>query len=260
MTAQMLFYQDAVPVTRRRHDGRSVEVQHHAFSSKVIAVPLTGVEFRAAAGEYPIVFVEAGGGMQPMAVLGLRRDENLFVSAAGEWLGRYIPAFVRRYPFVFAKAGDDQRLVLCVDAAFPGVNAEGRGQPLFTADGQPSPYVGQVLRFLQEYRAQFLRTRAFCRRLQELELFEPVQARMADAGLVLGGFARINRDKLRALPGNDLEELARNDGMELLYLHLQSLGNFGALRKRLPAAPAPQQELAAMAAAAAEGGGPVTIH
>lgn len=262
MTVQMLFYGHAVPVSAARHAGCSVEVRDHAFCRNVNSVPLTAAEFRSAAGEYPIVFAVSASGVQPVALLGLRAGENLFVSAQGEWQGRYIPAFVRRYPFVFSAGEDDKRFVLCVDEAFAGFNREGRGQALFTPQGQPTPYVGKVLRFLQEYRAQFLRTRAFCRRVQELGLLEPMQARVTLGGrhLSLGGFSAVGRDKLKALTGDRLAELAGTDELELVYLHLQSLRNFEGLRSRLPPLPGPPDGVPDVSDPGAGSGERVTLH
>jgi hypothetical protein len=246
----MLLYEHAVPVSAGRHAGCSVEVRDHAFCRRVNSVPLTAVEFRSAAGEDPIVFVGGSGGVQPAVVLGLRAQENLFVTDDGRWEGRYIPAFVRRYPFVFSAGADDRRFVLCVDEAFPGFNRAGRGEGLFLPDGQPSPYVNRVLRFLQEYRSQFVRTRAFCRRLEELGLLVPMQARVTGEGvqLSLGGFSVVDRSRLKALPADRLVELVASEELELVYLHLQSLRNFDALRRRLPPAAAPQEATPAMAA------------
>jgi hypothetical protein len=262
VTMQMLFYENAVPVSSKRHAGCSVEASGFAFCSKVNSVPLTAAEFRSAAGEYPIVFAVGSEGVQPVVVLGLRAEENLFVSEEGEWQGRYIPAFVRRYPFVFSVGEQDKRFVLCVDEAFQGFNRTGRGEPMFTLEGQPSPYVGTVLRFLQEYRAQFLRTRAFSRRLQDLDLLEPMQARVTLGGrhLALGGFSAVDRGKLKALPGDQLAQLAASDELELLYLHLQSMRNFAALRSRMPALPEPKQDVPAISMPPSGAGQRVTVH
>jgi hypothetical protein len=262
MTAQLLFYEKAVPVSSGRHSGCSVEVRDYGFCGKVNSVPLMAVEFRAAAAEYPMVFVAGEEAVHPVVVLGLRAEENLFVSAAGDWQGRYLPAFVRRYPFVFSSGEDGKRFVLCVDEAFAGFNREGRGEALFTPDGQPSPFVDKVLRFLQDYRAQFMRTRAFCRKLMELALLEPMQARVSLAGapMSLGGFSTVNRDKLKALSGDKLAELARTDELELLYLHLQSLRNFDALRARLPMLPGSVAESSDLPVTPTEAPRPAVVH
>lgn len=259
MTVQMLFYENAVPVSARRHAGCSVEVRDYGFCRNANSVPLTAVEFRSAAGEYPIVF---GGrdGVQPLVVLGLHAGENLFVSGQGAWTGRYIPAFVRRYPFVFSTSKEEERFLLCVDEAFPGFNREDRGERLFAPDGKPSVYAGRVLRFLQEYRAQWLRTRAFCLRLKELDLLAPMEARyqLGARRVALGGFAAVDREKLKALSGERLAQLAGNDELELIYLHLHSMRNFDALRARLPVQP--EAADAAPAASQPAVGERVTIH
>ena len=133
-------------------------------------------------------------------------------------------------------ATDATRLVLCIDEAFAGFNREGRGQRLFEDDGKPSEYVDNVLKFLQEFQAQFNRTQTFCGKLKELDILEPMQAQVDLASgerLSLRGFQAVNRAKLKALPADKLAALAQTDELELLYLHLQSMRNFVGLRDRL---------------------------
>ena len=236
MATQLLIYETAVPVSAARHRDASVEVgADYAFARNVNSVPLMAVEFPHAAPEYAIVFAGVGEEVMPAVILGVRGNENLYL-AHGKWSAKYIPAFVRRYPFVFSTADDGKTFMLCVDEAFAGFNRDGRGQRLFGEDGKPSPYVDNVLKFLQEYQAQFNRTRAFCRKVKELGLLEPMQAQIATGSgerLSLGGFWAVNRAKLKALPGEKLAELAKTDELELLYLHVQSMRNFNVLRERL---------------------------
>lgn len=237
MTTQLLIYETAVPVSSARHADCSVEAgANYAFARTVNSVPLMAVEFPNAAPEYAIVFAGAQDAPMPAVILGVRGNENLYLSGDGAWQARYLPAFVRRYPFVFSVADDGKTFMLCVDEAFPGFNREGRGQRLFGDDGKPTPYVDNVLKFLQEYQAQFLRTQAFCKKVKELDLLEPMQAQvsMADGQrLSLGGFWAVSRAKLKALPPEKLGELAKTDELELLYLHLQSMRNFNELKDRL---------------------------
>jgi SapC protein len=256
MTTQLLIYETAVPVSSGRHGGWSVEVgADYAFARNVNSVPLMAVEFPNAAPEYAIVFAGAQEAMMPAVILGLRGNENLYLSGEGQWQAKYVPAFVRRYPFVFSTSDDGKTFMLCVDEAFPGFNRDGRGQRLFGDDNKPTPYVDNVLKFLQEYQAQFLRTQAFCKKVKELELLEPMQAQVSTGSgerLSLGGFWAVNRAKLKALPGDKLAELAKTDELELLYLHLQSMHNFNSLRERLVVVQSgkPQREEPPRAAAA----------
>jgi len=233
---QLLMYESVVPVTPEQHRKHSIETgKDYGFSAKLSSVPLLAAEFPAAAGEYPMVFAGSPKGLLPVAVLGVRQGENLFVASGGAWEARYKPAFVRQYPFVFTPQDDGKRLMLCVDQSYPGFNAEGRGQKLFGADDKPTAYVQQLLKFMQEYQQQFQRTRAFCQKLQELELLEGVEAQiqLGDGKRVsLKGMQAVSRAKLKALGADRLADLMARDALELIYLHLHSLRNMAQLRDR----------------------------
>ncbi|WP_291984901.1 SapC family protein [Candidatus Accumulibacter sp. ACC007] len=248
MATQLLIYETAVPVSNARHGTCSVEVgKGFAFTRNVNSVPLMAIEFPQASPEYPVVFAQGADQVLPAVILGARQNENLYLAGDESWRASYLPAFIRRYPFVFSPGEDGQTFTLCVDEAFPGLNREGRGQALFTAEGKPSEYVDQVLKFLQEYRLQFVRTEAFCKKLQELDLLEPMQAQFtlpSGEKISLSGFLAVDRKRLKALPADKLHELAASDELELIYLHLQSMRNFNALKDRL----APGSEAASPAA------------
>ena len=256
MTTQLLIYETAVPVSSGRHGKCSVEVGgHYAFTRRVNSIPLMAVEFPQAAPEYAIVFAANGDTVVPMVILGARQNENLYLASGDEWKANYIPAFVRRYPFVFSTSEDGQTFTLCVDEAFQGLNYLGRGNSLFDAEGKPTPYVDNVLKFLQEYRAQFLRTEAFCKKLKAYDILEPMQAQftLADGEkMSIGGFLVVNRAKLKALADDKLGELVRSDELELIHLHLNSMRNFNAVKDKLALA---QAKPAAVDAAEA----PVTV-
>ena len=251
MPTQLLIYETAVPLSFARHADCFVDFGgNYAFSGKVNSVPLMAVEFPQAAAEYPVVFTGTEGKLMPAVILGVRGNENLYLSPDGTWQASYIPAFVRRYPFVFSQSPDGERLLLCIDEAFSGFNREGRGQRLFAEDGKPTPYVDNILKFLQEYQAQFRRTQIFCDRVQELKLLDPMQAQVEIASgerMALGGFMAVERTRLKEVPGEKLAELAKTDELELLYVHLQSMRNFTTLKDRLAGAEAAKNEDAAVA-------------
>jgi hypothetical protein len=240
MAKQLLIYETVVPLSAGRHGGCSVEISDdYAFSGKVNSVPLMAVEFPHAAAEYAIVFAGGEGKLMPAVILGVRDTENLFLSKKNAWDAKYIPAFVRRYPFVFSESPDGKRLMLCIDEAFAGFRRDISGQRLFDDDGKPTQYVDNTLKFLQEFQAQFLRTQAFCTNLRDLDILEPMQAQVELASgekLALGGFMAVSRPKLKALSGEKLAKLVQTDELELLYLHLQSMRNFLNLKDRLATA------------------------
>lgn len=232
MSTQLLFYKEAVPVSKQQHAAFSIDTtQDYSFASGVNSVPLTATEFPFAARDYVIVFAGQETPM-PVAILGVQQDKNVFVSDDGHWQGRYIPAFVRRYPFVFSSSEDGSTFTLCVDKEFKGLNEEGRGEKLFDEAGEKTSYLERMLNFLQDYQLQFQRTQAFCKQLKELDLLETMQAQISMPSgnqQSLTGFQVINRDRLKALDGEKLAELAKTDALELAYLQIQSMNNFSVM-------------------------------
>ncbi|MDP2241840.1 MAG: SapC family protein [Burkholderiales bacterium] len=237
MSVQLLIYESAVPVTVVQHGKSSVEVGgDYTFSKRVNSVQLLAVEFPNAASEYAIVFSGTSDACFPAVILGMRGDENLYLGENGSWQAKYVPAFLRRYPFVFSSSQDGKTFTLCIDETFPGLNQEGRGERLFDEDKKPSVYVANVMKFLEQYQIEHQRTQAFCKKLLELNLLEPMRAQ-ASLGtgekLSMVGFMAVNRDRVKALPAETLAELAKTDQLELLYLHLHSMRNFSAMVDRM---------------------------
>jgi hypothetical protein len=256
MPKQLLIYETAVPLSATRHGSASLEAKgDYAFSAGVNAVPLMAVEFVPAAAEYAIVFTAAGDEVLPAAVLGIKGDQNLYLSADAQWGAKYVPAFIRRYPFVFATSKDEKTLTLCIDESHPGVNREDKGQRLFGDDAKPTQYTENVLKFLKDYQLQFERTKQFGKHLKELDLLEPMQATVTTPDgekLSVGSFMAVSREKLRALDGEALAKLIKTDELELIYLHLYSMRNFNEVKDRLVGAMAKASETTAEAQPVAE--------
>ncbi|MBF0615032.1 MAG: SapC family protein [Magnetococcales bacterium] len=232
---ELLFYQKPTPLDARLHRELRLTAQatHYGFAAATNSVVLTGVEFIEAAKEYPIVFAKVGDKVVPVAVLGVRDAENLFVKPDGGWNARYIPAFVRRYPFVLAGSEAAQQLTVCFDAEFPGFVSSGtEGQPLFDEQGQPTPWLNQAIRFLQEYQAQVRRTETFVNRLTGLDLLVERSVRVEFPNSIqrsLQGLLAVDEQKLLALSKPQALELFRCGELSWVYAHLASLSNMGRL-------------------------------
>jgi len=234
VTKQLLIYGNATPVSSERHRNWAIDASADlGFAKTVNSVPLTAVEFFNAAETYPVVFTKNGDTVIPLAVMGVKPETNLFIDKDGKFTGTYLPAFFRRYPFVFSSNDDGANFLLCLDETYPGCNTEGKGERLFDDEGKQTEYLGKVLEFLKEYQMNFSRTQTFCARLQEWNLLEPMEAKFTPKSggeeIRLGGFLAVNREKLKALTPEQMAELVKSDGMELLYTHLQSLRKFREL-------------------------------
>ena len=238
--AEVLFYERPVPLNRTQHKNLRIKsLPNFKFAQKVHSVPLTGVEFPAAARDLPILFAgtsidDAG----PMALLGLRQDENLFVDADGRWQANtYIPAFVRRYPFVLAEKpagepGDDFTVFL--DEGYQGFS-ESEGERLFKDDGTDSQTLTNAVSFLGEFQQHVGRTRWFMEQLRKHQLLEPRNIRLQKDGVSvnLNGLFTVNEDKLRQLDEKTAHEFLREGVFGWVYAHLLSLPNLDRLTLRL---------------------------
>ncbi|MCG8613368.1 MAG: SapC family protein [Pseudomonadales bacterium] len=237
MSKQLLMYENVAPLNKTKHRELYVKpLDNFNFAKDVNSAPLTLVEFPAAAAEYTIVFIGTDEQVMPAVILGFKENENRYFSTEQGWNARYIPAFIRRYPFVFSSPENGDKLTLCLDENYAGCNQEGRGERLFDADGEQTQYLKNVLGFMEEYQAHYHRTQAFCKRLVELELLQPMSARFgtqAQGVETISGFRGIDRAKLKQLPSEVLAEFVRNDWLELIYLHLHSIRSFGEIMAKV---------------------------
>jgi len=238
----LLFYRNATLLNSVEHSSLKLLVKSEAdysFAAAANSVMLAAVEFAPACAHYPIAFgARPDGRMTPLAVLGLRDNENLFVDEHGAWLTDcYVPAFVRRYPFVSAET-PDKSLQVCIDADFEGFSKT-EGTPLFQTDGQPAETLRHALDLVQDYHGECVKTEAFCLRLQELKLLKEVSIGLQQPdgeAYTLGGLHVIDEARLMALKGPQLAELARDGHMAFIYAHIFSLGRLGRLPGLLAAA------------------------
>jgi len=234
--ANLLFYEKPVALNKVSHKDMKIKPQNDNFSfaRNTNSVILAGVEFTEAAKEYPIVFAKAGEQIVPVALLGLRNEENLFVDGSGKWDARYIPAFVRRYPFVLAETGDQGQRMVCIDEGFAGFNEE-EGDNLFD-NGEPTALLKQAIEFLEEYQRQYVRTERFIQRLRDDDLLMSLNARvdMVDGKqFSLSGLMAVDEKKLLQLPDDKALELFRSGELAWLYCHLMSLGCMARMVDRI---------------------------
>jgi hypothetical protein len=243
-----VYYEKPVLLDRDKHRDRKVRpTASFGFARKANSLYLAGVEFNEACKEYAIVFTRVGGRTVPVAMLGLRSRENLFVDDEGKWGASYIPAFVRRYPFVLAELPGRTDMAVCVDEAFEGLNPVD-GEPLFDAAGGNTAFLQNALDFLGRYQAEYRRTEAFCRRLEQAGLLMEMNAKadLVDGrSFTINGLMVVDEKKLLALPDAAALALFRSGESHLVSMHLASLSNMQKLvdrmaARRSPLEPAPR--------------------
>lgn len=232
--AEMLFYERVVALNEQTHANLRVRpATGFAYAARINSVPLLGGEFFDCAREYPIVFANDAAGPMPGALLGLREAENLFVGRDGKWDARYVPAFVRRYPFVPGK-GPNGEFLVCIDEASPCFDRK-QGEPLFVA-GKPGAQLEHAIKFLTEFHQAATATEMLGPRLQALGLLRQADslAQLNDGSQFrLSGLNVVDEAKLRELDRDTVHDLFVSGALPLIYAHLISLGNLGSLVDRL---------------------------
>lgn len=236
MSKQLLIYDNIQPIATK-HAKWSVEVTNYAYVDGLNSVPLLATEIPFAAPEYPIVFSSTGneGEYIPLAVMGLKDGQNLLLTSDKLMSTRYVPGFIRRYPFILGGSKDSDLMTLCLDEDSALFSPDGsKGVRLFEDNGEQSTYLKDVVEFLKDYQVRAEMTRAFTKRLHELDLLEPMTANITfknseSSNLNVTGFYVVKREKLKALGDEAVLELFKRDGLELIYSHLYSLANFNQL-------------------------------
>ena len=223
-------YHDVAPLDSERDADLCLQpVQDFAFARELKDCVITADEFAAACHSQPIVFARGGDGkLFAAAVLALPESHNVFVDESRRWRdGEYIPAFIRRYPFV-PIMGED-KLMLGIDRSYAGLSTEG-GERLFE-NGQPTAFTQNVLRFMAEFQSAWDRTLGLVKALDTLGLLEPFQvmARHEQRQQVLGGLLRVSEAKFNALKDKDSLRLIRNSGLKLAVAQMLSLAQFEKL-------------------------------
>lgn len=244
-SALPLFYSKPVPLDKNRHAGlRIKEKTDFAFAAQANSVPVVASEFAQLTRFMPVVF-SAQDPCVPIAILGLRQQGNLFINDAGQWKpGTYIPAYIRRYPFMLVK-GPEERLILCVDEENSLLSEGGTGPALFEA-GEATEAAKKALEFTAAFQRELEQVMAFGKAVSDQGLLEAQTANvtLSKTGeqLTLSGFRVINEEKFRALPEAVVADWFKKGWLDLIALHLAARNNWGGLIDLLaeregPAAP-----------------------
>jgi hypothetical protein len=224
-----LFYNAIEPLNLDQHGKMRVRgVTSMPEIGRTHAVPLTVDEFTLVQRHYPIVF-SVGGPPVPIALMGLNEGVNVFLDQDGRVNDPqlYIPAYLRRYPFLLARLRPDtDELSLCYDPTSGAIGDFPDGEPLFDGD-QPSPATKAVLEFCEQFEAAGLRTNAFIEDLVKSDLLMDgevaIQPEGFDQPFVYRGFRMVDEEKLRNLRGDELRKMNQNGMLPLIYAHLFSL-------------------------------------
>jgi len=188
--------------------------------------------------EFPLVFHKdpETGLTQLHAILGLEKDENLFIGDKG-WETRFVPALLARGPFSlgYKKANKEdnepQDPVICIDMDDSRVNTE-NGEDIFLQFGGEAPYLNYVKKALQTIDSGMQFEKTLYMLVESMDLLEPVSINIKLSNVeevTFNDYYTVNQEKLSKLPGDNLAKLSEYGVLSLLYFVLSSMGNFQSL-------------------------------
>jgi hypothetical protein len=219
-----VLYRAPVALNVNEHAGLKVstaERKYH-YARNVNSIPVVLSEVTQLMPHYPIVFSSE---REPhlIALLGVRQDENLFVDAAGNWApGTYIPAYVRRYPFILMEMGDN-KFGLGADLHEDFFVED--GTPLFQG-GRATLAADRAMRFSLELQKAYEETRQFCKAMTDAKV---IRGKVFSASNRRGqkfrmtGFGAIDESTLDALDNRTANSWRKRHWLKYVYCHMVSL-------------------------------------
>jgi hypothetical protein len=231
-------YREVVPFLKTQKVRLPAQGELPEFVQRGNAIPISLSEFRPVSNEYPIVFTSGDNGKSyaAVAVLGMAGGENLYC-ADGAWArDKYLPAYVRRYPFCMARVTvnkvEQKDRLICVEKSC----IDEGGVAMFDAQGNAQGPWKEIERLLTEYEADLERSREMCAILADYALLEgfTMQATLEKGGaaMQITGMHRVAEKKLEDLNAGQLKNLLRKGLLARIYAHLLSLDNFRRLVER----------------------------
>jgi hypothetical protein len=224
-----LFYSGLEPLNVAQHGKMRIRaIEKAPIIAATHAIPATVDEFALLQRHYPIVF-SVGETPVPLVLMGLSEGVNVYLNADGKLHDAmmYVPAYMRRYPFLLARLrSDSDELSLCFDPASGAIGEFEDGEPLFDGD-QPSDATKAILQFCEQFETAGQRTALFIEELMKSGLLMDgevaIQPEGSDQPFVYRGFQMVDEDKLRELRGDELRKMNQNGMLALIYAHMFSL-------------------------------------
>jgi hypothetical protein len=216
----------------KHQDLKLSPLSSYEFARNLNMVPLSYTEIIPASKHYPIIF-PAQGTMVPHALFALAQGENVFVDESGTWLAPYVPAHIRRYPFILAQTGEEGHYAVCIDPDAPHFSTE-QGDPLYTANFEPSETLSKAIEFLKRYQQEMADTEKLFAEFADRGLLADRQFTVEQGGQksTVGGFKAVDESRLKEVEDDKLADWLKRGLMGLVYAHLFSLDKAQKLVKR----------------------------
>ncbi len=224
-SALPLFFKRVVGVNPELHSSLRLDRSTgYGFAAGAQSVPLGLGEFEAVSQHFPILFT-SGAHPTPVALLGLREGENLFVLPDGNWRpNSYVPAYIRAFPFIFVEDTAKQALYVAMEPDADSLRLDA-GTPLFE-DGKPTAALTECMAFCAAFRDNLAAAVALGQALEAEGLLEQEEANITfthGGASKVGGFKVVKPERLDRVSDETFLDWRRRGWLGPLYAHLHSM-------------------------------------
>ena len=231
-------------------------LSNYAFAAEEAVIPIVMMELIRAVPAMPLAFLQSGDAFELVAVTAMQPGTNWFVAPDGRWLGGYIPAALRVYPFRLIKLQDRSENVLCIDEASGLIVEAGQGESFFDEKGEPNNIIKELLDVLSKMERSRLETRIAVNALAAAKLLRPwpINIKQEDKTVSMTGLYTMDETALKVLDNDAFLPLRRSGALPVAYAQLFSMNQLSVLQRLL------QQRNAQKASASAPPPPPLTVQ
>ena len=231
-------YRKLTPLKHSNHANLCLlPITDYGFARSELIAPIVIDEIADVAREYPIVFIK--GGKLPVALMGVEKDTNAYVSMDGQWLATYIPAHIRHYPLAVTRVSaqvaqsqadsmSEDSLIVSIDEESPALSQR-EGQPLFAEDGKLAPAGQQLVNLMEQMQKRDGITQSLVKAIEEAGLLMERTInikREGEADHQVNGVCLIDEAALNKMDDADFNKLRKSGALPLVYASLLSWANF----------------------------------
>jgi hypothetical protein len=220
-------------VSRERHANKKwLRYSNYAFAAGDVIAPIVGAELARAALAMPCAFLQQSGRYTLVAVLSLIAGRNMFVGPDARWLGPYVPAVFRLYPFRVLPTDKADAVVLCVDEESKlVVDGSSTGEEFFDAQGNPAPVLKPAFEAGMAVERSRKATELAVDALAQAGVIRPweIKVKSIEGERPISGLHRVDEAALNALPGETFLNLRNASALPIAYTQMLSMTQLSML-------------------------------
>ena len=223
-----------VPVTAEGHSTKGwLHPQGYGFAASQALVPIGALELVSVVVAMPVAFIKEDGRYVCVAIMGLEKGKNLFVGPLGQWLGKYVPATLRGYPFSLRTDIVGESLQFDEASGLIADKEGEKAEKFFDADGTLSAATSAIVEFLRQFNQDRALIDSAIAALADADVIVPwpVTVAVGNRQVTINGLYRVDEQKLNNLDDETFLKLRRASALLVAFAQLLSMAQIGTLAR-----------------------------